>query len=1242
MEPYVGLGHFTEDFADRFFGRDTECSLIIGNLRAARLTLLYAESGVGKSSLLRAGVVARLHGFAEHDVEVRGRPRLVPVVFSSWSEAPVAGLVRALAEAVRPYLDDGAELDLPEDDLERALELASAALEATLLVVLDQFEEYFLYPEAGPEEEQIAAQIARCVNRPDLRANFLISIREDSYARLGDLFRGKLTNVYANFLHLDFLGRDGARESIEKPIERVNELSANGHHYELEPALVEAVLDEVGRGRIEAPDEDGQRGGDKDRDEIETTYLQLVMRRLWEEETGAGSDRLRLATLEQLGGSQAVITSHLDRAMDDETDGASLSPDQRLVAASIFHFLVTSGGTKIALTAQDLADLSGRPRAEIEPVLQHLSSPALHILRPVVSENGQGEPRFEIFHDALARPIVEWRTRVEETERDARLKRERVEKERAQQAAAEAEAREERERKRKRLALVLGSAAVLVMLGLTTYFWLDSKNLAEERDAASQSLRAVQHMTELAEFPAAFGPATAALAGVEAYRLSPTDEARDKVLEELQLNPAKPVVLAGHTDGLRTIAYWPGADLLATGGYDSTVRLWNGEGEEISRPLVNPSQIERVVVSDRIGAKGWRLLVAGLDSGAVRLWRVDESGAVHPLHPLPPVGAGEVKGLAFDPQHPTRLAVGGSSGKISLWDLSDPSHPVMRGERQTEGEVTGLAFGHSGRILLAASYVGQAWRLSNSGFAALEPEIVDPRPVFSVAASANGSFAFGASGVVDLRDGVRERLIHLRQPGDVSAVTFARGGSVLASAGEDLNVTTWDVASGRPFGPPRMSSGFVNGLAVSPDGETIAAASSDGLAKLYSLQPGHPLAITVGGLGPREGFPEILGLAAGAGDLIAAAAGKAGTSVWKLPDLAASATAPTPLARIPGYSEAVAFHDHLLVTARGSSFVVWDTGSGCASMPRQPCRLAIPAKPHSQTKVSSLALAEQDGRLLLASAGEKSHEGLINLWDLTNVARTRTVDHLSTRIPKQTPNREPEAQINEVTFSPADPLIAIGMKDGKTRAWDISDPRDPRGIHIPNARGNEDQPVYAIAFSPDGSLLASGGGDQQVVLWKVNWHPGAETTVKATAGNLFQSGAIYSLAFSLSGEVLAAGDSIGRTCFYGVDSRSRIGDECLVGNFGGFFDESDVRAIAFTHLSGAPLLTAGLGQPIVAWSPLLWSLSDSEQIEDAVRGDACGLARRNLTAEEWDAVFGATKLANDRHMTCDQYPLPDE
>src|SRR3712207_6367603 len=78
--PYVGLVPFSWHDAAFFFGRENETELIAANLVAARLTLLYAPSGVGKTSVLRAGVVPRLHEIGEGDEDVGIRSAAVAYV----------------------------------------------------------------------------------------------------------------------------------------------------------------------------------------------------------------------------------------------------------------------------------------------------------------------------------------------------------------------------------------------------------------------------------------------------------------------------------------------------------------------------------------------------------------------------------------------------------------------------------------------------------------------------------------------------------------------------------------------------------------------------------------------------------------------------------------------------------------------------------------------------------------------------------------------------------------------------------------------------------------------------------------------------------------------------------------------------------------------------------------------------------------------------------------------------------
>ncbi len=156
-------------------------------------------------------------------------------------------------------------------------------VDARLLIVLDQFEEYFLYASRESPEGRFADELARCVNRADLRANFLIAIRDDAYAGLGDLFAGRITNVYGNYLALEYLDREAAREAIVGPIEHFNRADPQARPMAIEPSLIDAVLDEVRTGEVVvgAPGNGGGgRSGDGSgsaRRNVETPYLQLVM-----------------------------------------------------------------------------------------------------------------------------------------------------------------------------------------------------------------------------------------------------------------------------------------------------------------------------------------------------------------------------------------------------------------------------------------------------------------------------------------------------------------------------------------------------------------------------------------------------------------------------------------------------------------------------------------------------------------------------------------------------------------------------------------------------------------------------------------------------------------------------------------------------------------------------------------------------------------------------------------------------
>src|SRR5262249_41582586 len=156
-----------------------------------------------------------------------------------------------------------------------------------------------------------------------------------------------------------------------------------GSAMEVEPELTEALLDQVRAGHLVVASEGATASGAADgRDDIETPFLQLVLTRLWETERASKSSVLRRSTLDQLGGAQAIVEGHLQTVM------ARLSPEQRQVAAAVFRYLVTTSGSKIALMAEDLADLSDMPVSSVQELLESLSAGRQRILRPVPAPNG--------------------------------------------------------------------------------------------------------------------------------------------------------------------------------------------------------------------------------------------------------------------------------------------------------------------------------------------------------------------------------------------------------------------------------------------------------------------------------------------------------------------------------------------------------------------------------------------------------------------------------------------------------------------------------------------------------------------------------------------------------------------------------------------------------------------------------------------------------------------------------------
>jgi hypothetical protein len=344
--PYFGLSPFGQKDNEWFFGRDADTDRVVTNLLASRLTLLHAETGVGKSSLLRAGVARRLEAAALTASRRRACVYL-PVVFQSWRDDPVGELIGDIASAVAKVANDGGVPVREAEHLDRAIEAGVGDSNTVLLVILDQFEEYFHY---APFEQggsgRFAEELARCVNRPEVPASFLISIRQDAYASLGNLLEGRIANVYGNYLRIDPLDREAAESAIRGPLDVFNEQEGMPR-MTIEKELVAAILDQaqLPNGLAAAPE-----GTPCENGSIATPVLQLAMDAVWRHERDAGSTTLRLATLEELSrDGQSVVGGFLRHKM------AVLDDRKYGVAIDALDHMVTPDGGKIAVSAAQLA-----------------------------------------------------------------------------------------------------------------------------------------------------------------------------------------------------------------------------------------------------------------------------------------------------------------------------------------------------------------------------------------------------------------------------------------------------------------------------------------------------------------------------------------------------------------------------------------------------------------------------------------------------------------------------------------------------------------------------------------------------------------------------------------------------------------------------------------------------------------------------------------------------------------------
>lgn len=349
--PYKGLLEYRLSDTEIFFGRERAIGEVLLHLDRNPLTVLHSESGTGKTSLLQAGVSARLI--------VNGH---LPIYCRPYDVSPA----QAIKQALLPNLSQTPGLSSASlrDFLWQVCNVLGA--NTTLYILLDQFEEFFLHL----DETQRAAfvrELAECLNDAGLNVRWLLALRSEFFGQLAN-FRPRISSPFENDYRLNRLTRDEAEAVIAKPADRYGVSFAAG--------LIDTLLDDLGKTDITPP------------------QIQLVCSALYGELGDAKTITREL--YEREGGAAGILRGHLERVLN------RVPATQRPAARRLLEALISSEPRRIIRTRADLVaelkKLSVAPEV-FDAVLDQLIQSRL--IRVEGESADAGEVSYELAHDYL-------------------------------------------------------------------------------------------------------------------------------------------------------------------------------------------------------------------------------------------------------------------------------------------------------------------------------------------------------------------------------------------------------------------------------------------------------------------------------------------------------------------------------------------------------------------------------------------------------------------------------------------------------------------------------------------------------------------------------------------------------------------------------------------------------------------------------------------------------------------------
>lgn len=454
---YVGARPFETEHQHIFRGRTSDIQALLHLLQLEQLVLLYGKSGTGKSSLINAGLIPLI--LEKTDLEP------VRIRFNAYKEgdafiSPISKTgqrIRGGEQDVATFLDK--LLPNEESIWHHCKEhYIGHAGERTLLLIFDQFEELFTYPESMilAFQQQLAEALYRSApqrywdtleelygkgERPLTPAELkllqagshvkvLFSIRSDRLHLLNRLTK-YLPTVQKHHHELDAITPSSAREAILGPA-----VLPQGEHFKTPPftytaAALNRIIDFLTQTKELAQDDDAKP------QKIEATQLQIICSSI---EQKVANTRTQQIDEHNLGDLQAIIANYYDeriKALESE----ERLPARRLIEEGLIFDEGEGKGIRLSLYEGQIRQIYF---IQAETLSKLVDS---HLLRAEPSL--AGGYTYELSHDTLVRPVLDakanrlaeeaaFAAKIEREQREAELKRLRDEAEKEKQRAEEA------------------------------------------------------------------------------------------------------------------------------------------------------------------------------------------------------------------------------------------------------------------------------------------------------------------------------------------------------------------------------------------------------------------------------------------------------------------------------------------------------------------------------------------------------------------------------------------------------------------------------------------------------------------------------------------------------------------------------------------------------------------------------------------------------------------------------------